>query len=473
MSFMRTARAVVAVAALLAGSLPAVALAQAAVDPYYEFLQARRLEAEGKMDAALAALTRAEAADPTSAELKAEIAAFHLRRDPPQREAGERAAKAALAIDPENVEANRALGYLYANVVDVSARNMSPQMAIYLRDAIRHLELAQAGTAGADINLLYTLGRLYTANKEPEKAVSALTRVVAQNPTNRQVRRSLAQAYAAGGDLKSAIGTIEEVIEHLPDLAADLGEYQERAGRYNEAVAAYTIALTANPNNRGVKLARVRALYAAEEFGQAAALAGEARTQHPDDLRFAHFQARALFDAGDRSGALALAEGTAKRFPKDEAAQFTLADLYTDAGRDGDAERVLRQMVEANPSSANALNTLGYMLANRGEQLDEAISLVRRALERDPDNGAFLDSLGWAYFRRGDLDQAQKYLAAAAERLPENSEVQDHLGDLHARRGRLQEAIDAWTRALEGNGQGIDRTAVQRKVQDARAKLAR
>jgi tetratricopeptide (TPR) repeat protein len=113
------------------------------------------------------------------------------------------------------------------------------------------------------------------------------------------------------------------------------------------------------------------------------------------------------------------------------------------------------------------------MLAVRGEQLDEAISLVRRALEKEPDNPAFLDSLGWAHFRRGDLADAQKYLGAAAQKMPNSSEVQDHLGDVLARRGQYQDALQAWTRALAGDGQGIDRAAVERKLQDAKKRLAR
>jgi tetratricopeptide (TPR) repeat protein len=459
---------------LLAGVDVGTVLAQqGTAAAYYEFMLARRLETAGKTDAALVALERAAAADPRSAEIKAEIASFHLRRTPPNREAGEKAAKEALALDEKNVEANRALGYLYANAVDTGSRQLTGQMATYTRDAITHLERAQAGTVGTDANLLFTLGRLYTVNGEPQKAIQALTRVVAQNPNNPQARRSLAEAYAAGGDLKGAMTVLEEIVEFLPNVAGDLGRYQEQAGMNREAAASYTIALAVQPQNRGLKFSRVRALYLAKEYSQAAQFAGEARKQHPDDLRFAQLQARALFDAGDRSAAIAVAESTVKAFPKDTQTQFTLVDLYQDAGRSGDAERILRQILAAEPSNPNALNTLGYMLAVRGEQLDEAISLVRRALEKDPDNGAFLDSLGWAYYRRGDLGEAQKYLAAAVERMPDNSEVLDHLGDLRARQGQLQDAIQAWTRALAGDGSDIDRGAIERKVQDARRKLAR
>jgi tetratricopeptide (TPR) repeat protein len=473
MSVIRTC-VCVASAALIVGLTPGAALSQQrSADAYYEFLIARRLETAGDTAGALAALERAAAADPTSAEIKAEIAAFHFRRTPPARAEGEKAAKEALALDEKNIEANRSLGFLYANTVDLNARNMSPQMQQDARNAILHLERAVAGSPGVDAQTQYTLGQLYISIGDAPKAVQALTRVVAQNPNSAEARRALARAYAAGGDIKAAITTLEEVVESVPRVATDLAEYQTRAGLLKEAAASYTIALAGQPNSRQLKLLRIAALYNAKEYAQAAALAGQARKEHAEDLNFPRMQARALFDAGDRGGAIALAEATAKAFPKDVQTQWVLADLYSEAGRSGDRERILRQIVDTAPADARALNELGYLLATRGERLDEAITLVRRALETEPNNGAYLDSLGWAYFRRGDLAEAQKYLAAAAQRLPGSSEILDHLGDVHERRGELKEAIDAWTRALTGDGQGIEPAAIERKVQDARQKLAR
>jgi tetratricopeptide (TPR) repeat protein len=98
---------------------------------------------------------------------------------------------------------------------------------------------------------------------------------------------------------------------------------------------------------------------------------------------------------------------------------------------------------------------------------------VRRALEARPNTGAYLDSLGWAYFRRGDLNEAEKYLGQAVDRMPDNSEVLDHMGDLHAARGRWQDAIDTWSRALSGTGDGIDPAAVKQKIDDARRRVSR
>jgi tetratricopeptide (TPR) repeat protein len=471
MSVSRTVSASVVVA-FLVGLVPGAGEAQgaAASNAYYEFLMARRLESEGNIQGALAALERAAATDPGAAEIRAEIAAFHLRRN--QRPEAEKAAKAALALDEKNVEGNRALGLIYAAASD-EARSPSPQAATYLADAITHLERAVAGSPAPDLTLHYTLGRLYIRSGATDKAVQSLTRVLSLNPGSVQGRLALAQAYAASDDLTSAINTLEEVIAEEPRVAAALGQYQEQDGRFTDAAVTYTMALALQPTNRDLKFRRVAVLYSAKDYTRAATFAAEARKQHPEDLRFPRFQARALFDAGDRSAAIAVIESTAKAFPKDSATQFALVDLYADAGRTNDAEKVLRQVLVVEPSNANALNYLGYLLASRGDQLDEAISLVRRALDSDPENGAYLDSLGWAYFRRGDLNEAQKYLAAAAERLPTNSEVLDHLGDLHARRGRLQEAITAWMRALDGDGQDIDRAAVERKLQDARRQLTR
>src|SRR3954469_20212483 len=113
MAVMRAARRV-AVAALLLGATPVATLAQSEpVDPYYEFLNARHLEGEGDNDGALAALQRAAAADPSSAEIRAEIASFYQRRN--KRAEAEQAARQALTLDQNNVEGNRVVGQILAS----------------------------------------------------------------------------------------------------------------------------------------------------------------------------------------------------------------------------------------------------------------------------------------------------------------------------------------------------------------------
>jgi tetratricopeptide (TPR) repeat protein len=89
---------------------------------------------------------------------------------------------------------------------------------------------------------------------------------------------------------------------------------------------------------------------------------------------------------------------------------------------------------------------------------------VQQALKMDPDNGSYLDSLGWAYLHQKKYEQAEPLLKAAAEQLPGNSVVQDHLGDLLWAMGHRQDALAAWQRALDGDREEIDVKAIEKKI---------
>lgn len=470
------------IAGLLALAVPAPLLAQAPAAPapappaasspdaYYEFLIARRLESQGDQAGALAALQRAANADPRSSMLRAELASFHLRRN--RREDAERAANEAIALEANNPDAHRVLGLIFAARSEAGGRGQGGGTAENVRRAIEHLEKATVSTASAsDINLYYTLGRLYTRAGDAAKAVQALQRVVALNPNSVQGRLALAQAYAGADNIEGAIEALAEIAEDEPRVAGTLGQYLEQAGRPADAAKAYATALEAAPMNRDLKFRRAAALMSARQFADAVSAAAAAQTEHPEDLRFPRLRARALKETGAPARAIEVLERSARANPADAATQFALADLYNGAGRQGDAERTLRQLITVAPMNADALNYLGYMLAERGQQLDEAVRLVRRALDIEPDNPSFLDSLGWAYFRQGNAEEAERYLAPAAEKLPKNSVIQDHMGDVLARRGKMQEAIAAWTRALDGDGGEIDRAVIQRKIEQARPRV--
>ena len=468
MRAMGVASAVAVAVFSLVGAGSALAQTQAA-DAYLDFLLALRLEKAGDQRGAQAQFEKAVSEDPQSAEVRAELAAFHLRREAP--DAAERVAQEALALDGDNSEAHRVLGMLYAAKADEAGRGQAAQVADLIRRSIEHLErVVENPIALTDLNLQYTLGRLYTRSGQVDKAVYALSRVVGENPGSVPGRLALAQAFVVGRDLNRAITTLEEIVDDEPRVASALGQFQEQAGRPKDAAASYTKALSVAPNSRELKVRRIAALVAARDFAAAADFATQAQAQHPADLRFPQFRAHALLQMGDAPRAITVLEPVARANPNDAATQLALADLYSTAGRKNDAERTVRQLVTLEPGNADALNYLGYLLADRGQQLDEAIRLVRRALDIEPNNPNYLDSLGWAFFRRGDYDQAERYLAPAAQQLPRNSTIQDHMGDVYAKRGRWQEAIDAWTRALETADDEPSRTAIEKKIADARGK---
>ena len=470
---MRTLRvAFTALGAALLLAMPRVALAQTSADAYYDFLMARHLEASGDAKGAQAQLEKAVTEDPKSAEVRAELGAFFLRRD--DGDNAERVAKEALQLDQDSSEAHRVLGMLYAARSEDTGRGQAAQAAAaeLVKQAISHLERVTENPAGlTDLNLQYTLGRLYTRNGQADKAIQALTRVVNENPLSVQGRLSLAQAYVVAHDMNNAIRALEEIVDDEPRVANMLGQFQEQAGRLKDAADSYTKALAVAPNSRELKVRRIAALLGAKEYQRAAEFAAQAQMQHPDDLRFTQLRAHALQQMGDLARAITVLEPAARTNPNDATTQLALADLYSSSGRKPDAERTVRQLVALEPGNADALNYLGYLLADGGKQLDEAIRLVRRALDLEPNNPNYLDSLGWAYYRRGDYDQAEKYIGPAAEQMPRNATVQEHFGDVLAKRNRWSDAIAAWTRALQGDEGDINKAAVEKKIADARGKV--
>jgi tetratricopeptide (TPR) repeat protein len=112
------------------------------------------------------------------------------------------------------------------------------------------------------------------------------------------------------------------------------------------------------------------------------------------------------------------------------------------------------------------------MLAEQGVKLDESVRYLTKAVQMEPDNGSFLDSLGWAYYKSNQFDLAEPHLKRAAEQLKMNSVIQDHYGDLLLKLGRVDEAINAWNRALAGDGDSIDRAEIDKKIQAARQTLS-
>jgi tetratricopeptide (TPR) repeat protein len=130
------------------------------------------------------------------------------------------------------------------------------------------------------------------------------------------------------------------------------------------------------------------------------------------------------------------------------------------------AERDLRRAVEIGPEEATALNYLGYSWVERGLNLDEAFGLIEKAVSLQPSSGAIIDSLGWAYYQRGDYDTAVGHLEQAAALEPGDPTVTDHLGDVYWRLGRKLEARYQWRRALELEPSDEQIQSINAKLED-------
>ncbi|MCA1561693.1 MAG: tetratricopeptide repeat protein [Acidobacteria bacterium] len=439
----------------------------------YYFLLGRHLESAGKIDEAIDAHKRAIELDPTSAELHAELAGLFARQD--RVFDSVRAAEAALERDPANREANRILGSIYAALVEqrrkLRAGDVTSQ---YASRAIASLEKARReGVPDAGLEL--TLGRLYVQTRAYTQAIPALRRVVDDQPGYTDAAFLLAMAQEAVGEPDAAISTLETTLLYSPSFfrgRVRVAELHEKQGRWTEAAAAYAKAQALNTAASDLTARRAAALINAGRAAEARVLlqpAAEVATP-PTDPAVLYLLAVSQRQVGD----LAAAEMTANRLralaPEDVRGLYVIAQIRDAKGDAPGAERALRDLLAKDPVDATALNYLGYMLAERGERLDEAIELVQRALKVEPANPSFLDSLGWAYYRQGKLDLADPALTEAAGKLPRSSVVNDHLGDLRFKQKRYAHAAAAWERSLAGDGESINRAEIEKKLQEAKAR---
>lgn len=127
---------------------------------------------------------------------------------------------------------------------------------------------------------------------------------------------------------------------------------------------------------------------------------------------------------------------------------FLLASALERQGSFDHAVSEFRRLLKMDPDNPDALNYLGYMWAERGENLQEALQMISRAVAQEPDSGAFVDSLGWVYFQLGRYQEALEHLERAAHLVTDDGTVLEHLGDAYRALGRWEEAREAYGRAL-------------------------
>jgi tetratricopeptide (TPR) repeat protein len=179
--------------------------------------------------------------------------------------------------------------------------------------------------------------------------------------------------------------------------------------------------------------------------------------------------AEILDTAGHASEAESLLRGWVGEEPSSAQARFRLGAYLERKKRYDEAEQQLREAIRLDPANPEALNYLGYSLADRNLRLEEALAMIRKALEIDPWNGAFLDSLGWVYYRLGRYPEAREPLERAFREYPFDATILEHLGDLYEKTGQTEAAVNAWKRALECGSENAE--AIKVRITAAEAVL--
>jgi tetratricopeptide (TPR) repeat protein len=381
-----------------------------------------------------------------------------------------------------------------------------------------------------DVQSWLRISQIHRQKKDFAKARQAAEKAKELEPNNLEILYNDVILLEAEGKNAEALKTLKSVLDSTAKKSYSASERTNRSAllerlgflyrsleQYANAVDVYRQIQELDPDSAARAAAEIVETYRiAKDFAKAEAEADAALKKYPTDRVVRTVHASLLADLGKTDQAVAetrkLMDGK-----EDRDAYVSLAQIYEKAknfaemakmldsaenlskGNDDKepiifmrgsmyermknftaAESEFRKVLNINPDNAAALNYLGYMLADRNVRLEEAHDLIKKAVAQEPNNGAYLDSLGWVFYRLNKLPEAEQHLRRALEVMSRDATVHDHLGDVYFREGKIREAILQWQNSLKewqaSAPTEVDHTEVakvQKKLDDAKVRLAR
>jgi tetratricopeptide (TPR) repeat protein len=440
--------------------------------------------------------------------------AYTQTKDLPKAEA---AYRKATELDPSETSHQRGLGqtllaeekYPEALKVYQKLSDLMPDDAdVYLRLAQIYRELHQMDKAEetlvkarqyspGSLDVLYNEAMLYQAQGRYEDAIrvlsEAVTGVKGQSASLPSRRHSLAVLYQQLGQLYRDTQNYQAAINTYEELG-QLGDEEDRRARLlvidtyrtakdlPKALQAGKEAVAKYPKDPSIKSSYALLLGETSQTDEAVKMLRTQLNGSASDrdtyLNIAQIYERARrYAEAEQSARLAEALPGSPR--DNEMSWFLLGAIYERQKFFDKAEVEFKKALAVNPKSAAVLNYYGYMLADLGIRLDEAQSLIQRALAEDPYNGAYLDSLGWVYFKQNKLGDAEATLRKALERDAHDPTMHSHLGDVLAKSGRLELAaaqwemsLAEWKRVLPADAEPEKIAEVEKKVSQSKHRVA-
>ncbi len=376
------------------------------------------------------------------------------------------------------------------------------------------------------------MSEIYRRQSKYDQALESLKKADALVPDSAEVSYNMAAVYQAQGRYDDAIKLLQDLLKKTDANQADhtnraiflerLGMIYREQENYTAAVETFRKMLTLGDENaRSGYQEMIDTYREAKQWPQATAVAKEAVQKMPDDRDLRMVLDAQLADTGEVDKSISDVKSMLKGTPADREVYLRLAIMYTRAKdwknaddaldksdrlstkaddrayvlflrgdlyqhqkmfdrAEEDFRKILTMIPQTDPQFAGTLNYLGYMNADRGVKLEEDLALVKQAIALDPNNGAYLDSLGWVYFKMGKYDLAEESLTKAENRMSSDPTVHEHLGDLYQKTGRLKLAAAHWERSVQEWSKTIpaeqDSDAyakVQQKLDAAKVKLAK
>ena len=310
-----------------------------------------------------------------------------------------------------------------------------------------------------DTEVEIRLADTYADNGEFQKAADAYAKLLVQNPDTPRIRERLAANYIRADQKEKAAAALEEIIKREPLQFAIynyLGEVYEDLGQHEKAISNYQQSLVVNPN-QPENYSLITALQLdSKQTDQAVQTLATWKGKFPADFRVPYFTGLIQTDRKQFTDAVASfadAESLAKESGPDVKLSskfyFSYAAATERAGDYDKAVSLFQKCLQLDPADHAACNYLGYMWADKGVHLQEALDLVQKAVKLDPDNGAYIDSLGWVLFKLGRNEEALVQLRRAVDLIKDDATLCGHLADVLLKVGKTEEALAVLHHASE------------------------
>ena len=384
------------------------------------------------------------------------------------------------------------LGKLYASIVFRPDRPAKPEEIARVNDIFKRA----ADRAGNDSAALKDVADYYASTQQIKEAIPLYLRLLELEPDDINAREKLATGFVLTNQREKAVEMLEAIIKEHPekyqpyDLLAGLLDDAARAlerekksdqakAMFAKAAANYEQSLIINPGRASPYLHLAELLLGPlKQNERAVKVLSEARQHFPQTPEIVYYLGIAQREAKHFQEAVATFE-EALHEAEAEGAEIANARFYFDygaaaeqAGLHDKAADLFRKSIAVDPANAaDAYNYLAYMWAEHDTHLDEAEQMIKLALQADPNNGAYIDTLGWLEFRQGKFDQALSDLLRAAQKLTrEDPVVLEHVGDACAKLNKPAQALDAWQKALNLDPQN---KKLADKIDNAKTKMSK
>jgi tetratricopeptide (TPR) repeat protein len=368
--------------------------------------------------------------------------------------------------DPSDAQSYLSMSRIYREMHDlVKARAMS--------DKAKGLEPYNVEVRYNEVGILEAEGKPNDALKSMKDLVLS-TEKRSYSPREKEVRaellEELAQMYLSADQTDAAVEAYRQVTELQPDkgpmISAAIMDSYRQGKEYQKAEQEADAAVKQYPTDSSVHAAHALVLADAGKVDPAVAEVkkylgpGSDTAAKGNKADRGYYRTLAqVYDKGhkwdEEAKALDQAEKLSENTREKTDIWFMRGAMLEKQKKLEASEAEFRKILALDPDTAGsvtyygAMNYLGYMLADRGLRLNEALQMITKAVEQDPGNGAYLDSLGWVYFKLGKLSEAEENIRKALETTPRDATVRDHLGDVLMKEAKVREAASQWEISLK------------------------